>query len=166
VKSFQFCPVCGSSLEHRQVDHKERQVCSSCDYVYYRNPAPAAGVILVENDEVLMVRRKFEPKRGMWSLPAGFLESDEDVEECAVRETKEETNLDIEIVRLLNAYSAFDDPRTAVVLLIYIGKRVGGEVRPGDDASETAFFHLDRLPEDIAFESHKNALKDYKSNMQ
>ncbi len=109
-------------------------------------------MVLVENGKVLLVRRKFEPHAGMWTLPAGFVEADEDAANCAVREMKEETNLDIEIARLFNVYSAFDDPRTAVVLVLYLGKRVGGELRCGDDACDARFYDLggasrgDRVP--------------------
>jgi 8-oxo-dGTP diphosphatase len=127
------------------------------------NPTPAAGVILMDGNSVLLVKRKYEPRVGMWTLPAGFVEADENVAECVVREAKEETNLDIEIVRIFNVYSAFDDPRTAVVLIIYIGKKLDGELRCGDDASEARYFELDGLPEDIAFRAHKNALRDLKA---
>jgi len=134
--------------------------------VFYQNPAPAAGVILIEGDEVLLVQRKFEPRIGGWTLPAGFVEYDEHVEECAVRELKEETNLDVELTGVFNAYMAMDDPRVRVLLLLYMGKRVGGEVKAGDDASDARFFPIDQLPEPIAFRAHVQALADIKSFMK
>jgi 8-oxo-dGTP diphosphatase len=78
-----------------------------------------------------------------------------------VREAKEETNLDVELIRLFNVYSAFDDPRTAVVLIIYLGRRVDGQLRCGDDASDAQYFDLNALP-DIAFRAHRQALRDIK----
>jgi ADP-ribose pyrophosphatase YjhB (NUDIX family) len=135
-------------------------VCPSCEFVHYRNPVPACGVVLVEDTRVLLVQRKFEPHVGMWTLPAGFVEADEDAAGCAVREMKEETNLDIEIIRLFNVYTAFDDPRTPVVLVLYLGKRIGGDLRCGDDASDAKFYDLGSLPPDIAFRAHRSALAD------
>jgi ADP-ribose pyrophosphatase YjhB (NUDIX family) len=158
--SYQFCPFCASRLVEASVDGKARLICSSCEFVHYQNPVPASGVVLVERGSVLLVQRKFEPRVGMWTLPAGFIEAGEDAPACAVREMREETNLDIELVRLFNVYSAFDDPRTAVVLVLYVGKRVGGDVRCGDDASDARFFELNKLPPEIAFRAHRSALAD------
>jgi 8-oxo-dGTP diphosphatase len=155
-----FCARCGGPMSLRSVDHRERAVCDRCGAVAYRNPVPAAGVVIVENERVLMVRRKLDPRAGMWTLPAGFVEFDEHVTDCAIRETKEETNLDVELIRLFGAYMAMDDPRTQVVLLLYLARRIGGELQPGDDASEARFFPLDGLPAEIAFKGHEQALAD------
>jgi len=150
----------------RESDGVDRQVCSRCDYVFYQNPAPAVGVILVEDDRVLLVQRKFEPRKGGWTLPAGFVEYEEHVEDCAVRELKEETNLDVELTGLFGAYSAMDDPRVRVVLLLYTGKHVGGELRAGDDAADARYFPIDELPDPIAFKAHVQALTDLKSHLK
>jgi ADP-ribose pyrophosphatase YjhB (NUDIX family) len=155
-----FCARCGGPMAERTMDDRIRPVCDRCGYVAYRNPAPAAGVVLVEHDEVLLVRRKFDPRRGMWTLPAGFVEYDEHVTACAVRETREETGLEVDLIRLFGVYMAMDDPRARVVLVLYLGRRVGGDVRPGDDADEARFFPLDRTPSEIAFQAHEQALAD------
>ncbi|HET6462842.1 MAG TPA: NUDIX hydrolase [Candidatus Krumholzibacteria bacterium] len=155
-----FCPRCGSPTELRTVDNHERAVCERCGHITYRNPVPAAGIILIEDGNILMVRRKFEPRAGLWTLPAGFLEYDEHVEACAVREAEEETGLRVELTRLFGAYMAMDDPRVQVVLLLYLARRIGGKLTPGDDASEAAFFALDATPEGIAFKAHEQALAD------
>jgi len=158
--TYNFCPLCGGKLVERQLEHRTRMVCTACEFVHYRNPVPASGIILVEEGKVLLVKRKFDPREGMWTLPAGFVEADEDAAACAVREMKEETNLDVEIVRLFNVYSAFDDPRTAVVLVLYSARRTGGELKCGDDASDARFFGLNDLPAEIAFRAHRWALSD------
>lgn len=155
-----FCSRCGGPMSMRRIDDHVRAVCDRCGFVAYRNPAPAAGVILVESGSVLLVQRKFEPRAGMWTLPAGFVEYDEHVEECAVRETKEETNLDVVLDGLFGAYMAMDDPRVRVVLLLYKCHRVGGDVRAGDDASDARFFPLNQTPQGIAFKAHEQALED------
>jgi 8-oxo-dGTP diphosphatase len=163
---YRHCPRCGGELEVRVQDGRDRQVCAQCEFVFYQNPAPAVGVIVVEDDRVLLVQRKFEPRKGGWTLPAGFVEYDEHVEDCAIRELKEETNLDVELTGVFNAYSAMDDPRVRVILLLYTGKRVGGELRAGDDASDARFFPIDELPEPIAFKAHIQALADLKTSLK
>jgi 8-oxo-dGTP diphosphatase len=162
---YKYCPRCGGDLVTRTLDHQDRQVCGRCDYVFYQNPAPAVGVIVIEDNGVLLVQRKFDPKKGGWTLPAGFVEYDEHVEGCAVRELKEETNLDIELTGMFNAYSAMDDPRVRVVLMLYTGRRVGGELVAGDDAMDAKFFPIDELPDPIAFKAHKQALAEIKSRL-
>ena len=98
---------------------------------------------------------------GVLQGPALFhVEFDEHVAACAVRETKEETNLDIRLDGVFGVYMALDDPRTSVVLVLYKGTRVGGELRAGDDAIDAGFFPLDQLPGGIAFLAHKLALAD------
>jgi ADP-ribose pyrophosphatase YjhB (NUDIX family) len=155
-----FCPRCGGPLTPRRLDDRVRPVCGRCGYVAYRNPAPAAGVVLVEKGSVLLVQRRFEPRRGMWTLPAGFVEYDEHVEECAVRETHEETGLEVALDGLFGAYMAMDDPRARVVLLLYRARRTGGELRAGDDAEDARFFPLGATPDEIAFRAHEQALAD------
>jgi len=137
----------------------QRLVCSDCGFVFYQNPAPAAGVVVIEDGGVLWVQRRFEPRKDLWTMPAGFVEVDEHVETCAVREAKEETGLDVELIRLLGAYMAMDDPRTQVVLLLYLARRVGGELVPGDDAIDARFFPVGDPPP-IAFRAHEEALAD------
>jgi len=164
-REYTHCPKCGATLSEVHLEGRGRLVCDACGFVFYRNPAPAAGVIIVEDGALLWVKRKFSPREGMWSLPAGFLEYDEHVEECAVRETKEETGLDVELTGLFNAYMAMDDPRVRVVLLLYTARRVGGELEPGDDAVEARFFPIDDPPEEIAFQAHRLALADIRSRL-
>lgn len=125
--------------------------CGECGFVQYLNPAPAAG-ILVRDDEgrVLLVRRKFEPFAGLWTMPAGFIEYGEEVAETAVRELEEETGLVIEIDGIHAVESCRDDPRGNTVLVLFVGHVKGGKLEAGDDAEEVGFFSLDSLPE-IAF---------------
>jgi len=164
--SYKHCPVCGEALVEKEMDGRERLVCSQCAFVFYQNPAPAAGVILIEDDQMLWVQRKFEPRKGGWTFPAGFLEYDEHIETCAVRETLEETGLHVELDRLFNAYMAMDDPRTQVVLLLYLARRTGGVLLPGDDAVDAKFFPIDDPPRDIAFRAHELALAEIRSHLQ
>lgn len=147
-------------MRPREVEGRSRLICDACGYIYYRNPTPASAVILQRDGAVLLVRRKFAPKRGYWSLPAGFVEYDESPKQAAIRETKEETGLDVTIERLVGVYSGYDDPRVHVVLIVYEGTLVGGALQPGDDADEVRYFPFARIPENMAFKSHRLALRD------
>ena len=164
-KNFKFCPRCGASLKKENHHGRIRLVCSDCRFIFYQNPVPAAGVILRQNHDVLLVKRKFEPRAGMWSLPAGFMEYGETVEETAVRELKEETSLDVKLTRLFGVYTGCDDPRNQAVLIVYEGEIVGGKFHPGDDASEVRFFPLDALPQNIAFEAHRRVLEELRQKL-
>jgi len=155
---YKFCPRCAGNLQSRFAEGRERLVCEKCEFIFYQNPTPAVAVILQKHDEILLVKRKFEPCAGTWSLPAGFVEIGEGPEMCAIREAKEETNLDIALNGLFGVYPAMDDPRSQVVLIVYRGLIKDGEMRPGDDAVEAQFFHLEQLPKNISFDSHRKVL--------
>lgn len=155
-----YCPRCATALEQRPEHGTMRPTCPACGFIWYRNPVPAAGVILVEQERVLLVRRKFEPRAGAWCLPAGFMEAGETPEGTAVRELLEETGLDARLTALFGVYAGFDDPRVRAVLILYAAERTGGTLVPGDDALEAEWFGLRRLPEDIAFASHRQALSE------
>jgi ADP-ribose pyrophosphatase YjhB (NUDIX family) len=160
-EDFKYCPRCSAELIKKRIDHNLRKVCPVCGFVLYRNPAPAAGVIIEKEGQVLLVRRKYNPYIGDWSLPAGFIEYGESPESCALRETKEETNLEVKLTSLFKVYSGSDDPRTSAILIVYSGEILKGELKPGDDASEAKFFSVNNIPQNIAFQSHRQALKDY-----
>ncbi|HVP36434.1 MAG TPA: NUDIX hydrolase [Terriglobales bacterium] len=160
-EDYRYCPRCSAELIKKRVDHNLRKVCAVCGFVLYRNPAPAAGVIIEKEGQIVLVRRKYNPYEGYWCLPAGFIEYGESPEHCAVREVKEETNLEIKLTTLFRVYSGSDDPRVRAVLVVYLGEILSGEPSPGDDASEVKFFPIDKIPQNIAFQSHRQALKDY-----
>lgn len=103
------------------------------------------------------MKRAVEPKKGLWSLPAGFLEMDQTIEACAVREVKEETNLDVELAGLLAVYSVFDDPCYICLLVVYSGRIISGELQRSDEASDAQFFPQSTLPE-LAFNVHRRAI--------
>lgn len=133
--------------------------CAACGFIQYRNPASAVGVIVARDGEVLLVKRRFEPYRGKWVIPSGFIEYDEEMRDAAVREVEEETGLEVELTGLHAAESCFDDPRGNTILVLFTGRITGGELEAGDDADDAAFFPVDRLPE-IAFEAHRKVLKE------
>ena len=137
-----------------------RPVCPVCGFVLYRNPAPAAGVILVDDGHVLLVKRRYAPRARLWCLPAGFMEYGETPEHCARRELFEETGLRARLTGLFGVYAGLDDPRARAVLILYTAERLSGRLTPGDDALAAQFFPLARLPRSIAFEAHRRALAE------
>jgi ADP-ribose pyrophosphatase YjhB (NUDIX family) len=165
-RDYKFCPWCKSPLVEDVIDGKKRKRCPDCEFIYYKNPVPAAGGLIIEDGKILMVKRKYPPRKDYWSFPAGFMEWGETPTNCCIREVKEETGLDVEVTSSFKVYSGSDDPRTRAVLIMYITKVKGGELKAGDDASELKFFSFDRLPENIAFESHIRALAEYQNYVQ
>ncbi len=159
-----FCPRCGTSLVPRDDHGARRPTCPSCGFVAYRNPSPAAGVILVWRSEILMVKRKYEPRARAWCLPAGFMEYGETPEACALRELREETGLRARLKGLFGVYAGYDDPRVRSVLILYVAERTGGELVAGDDAIEAKFFAFSRLPRAIAFTAHVRAIAEYRAH--
>jgi ADP-ribose pyrophosphatase YjhB (NUDIX family) len=143
-----------------------RPTCLACGFIHYRNPVPAAGVLLVSQGSLLMVRRKFEPRAGSWCLPAGFMEFGETPEQCAVRELYEETGIHGRLTRLFNVYAGTYDTNKHSILILYVGELAGGTLAPGDDAIEAGFFSLASLPQSIAFHSHTRALAEYRAELE
>lgn len=160
---YKYCPLCGRSLNGVKLDGRIRMVCADneCGFVYYQNPIPAAGAIVVENDRILLVKRAHLPRVGWWCIPAGFMEWDEHPEETAIREVREETGLDLKLTSFFEVYSGNDDPRSNAILLLYLAEIVGGKLVAADDALDVDFFGFDKLPDKIAFEAHHQALADY-----
>jgi len=160
---YRFCPLCGEILVEQELDGTLRLKCShgGCDFIYYQNPVPAAGAIVVKDDQLLLVKRAHPPKVGWWCIPAGFMEWREHPEQTAMRELKEETGLEVELTGLFEIYSGTDDPRANAVLILYLAQVTGGTLQAADDALEVRFFDFDSLPKEIAFEAHHQAIADY-----
>jgi ADP-ribose pyrophosphatase YjhB (NUDIX family)/predicted GNAT family N-acyltransferase len=142
------------------VADRMRPVCPACDFIFYINPIVAAGTLIERDGRVALVRRGVEPGRGLWGLPAGYVEADESAEEAAVRETWEEAHLRVEIDGLLDAFS-YTSAQSRGVLLIYAAHVLSGTLQAGDDAVDAGWFGPDELPE-IAFRTHSEALRRWR----
>ncbi|MBI4229716.1 MAG: NUDIX hydrolase [Planctomycetes bacterium] len=158
MEAHAYCPACGGRLSPHVEGGRARQACPACGRIHYRNPIPAAAVVVRLDKGVVLVRRKVAPFAGAWCLPAGFQEADESSEACAQRECREETGLQVRISRVLWAGFGTDDPRASVTVVFYEAEPVGGSLEPGDDAIEARAFPLTALPSPIAFATHRAVL--------
>ncbi len=157
-----YCLECGSSeVEHRipAGDNMPRHVCGSCGYIHYVNPKVIAGCLPVWNDQVLMCKRAIEPRYGLWTLPAGFLEMGETLAEGASREAWEEAYAKVEIGRL---YALFSVPHISQVYAIFHVRLVDLDFAPGEESLETALYFEEEIPWDtIAFPAVHKTLELY-----
>jgi len=104
-----------------------------------KQPALTVDIVIPLDGKIVLIKRKNEPFRDMWALPGGFVDYGETTEEAAIREAREETSLDVDLVALLGVYSKPDrDPRGHTVSVVYIARPVGGELKGADDAAEAA----------------------------
>ncbi len=140
MKTNLICPHCGGSLE------------------VYKNPIPTVDIIIEYNNGIVLIERKNYPFG--WAIPGGFVDYGESLEEAAVREAVEETNLKVELITQMHTYSSpCRDPRQHTITTVYIAKGTG-ELQGKDDAVSAKVFNSENLPENIAFD-HKTILKDY-----
>jgi ADP-ribose pyrophosphatase YjhB (NUDIX family) len=139
---------------------KDRLVCPHCggDVEKYRNPFPTVDIIIQVEGGIVLIKRK-NPPYG-WAIPGGFVDYGETLEAAAVREAREETCLDVELISQLGAYSEPDrDPRHHTISFVYVA-RAKGTPKASDDASATGVFDMTSLPKTIAFD-HSRILNDY-----
>lgn len=155
-----FCAACGSNLEIKEIEGKERPVCVQCKRVVYHDPKVAATCIVARQGKVLMIRRDTPVGRGLWSMPGGYIDRGEVVEEGAAREVLEETGLKVEICSLLGLYSEAGHP---VVVAAYTAKETGGVLKAGPESQEVGFFRIDDLPP-LAFPRDKLILQQWRDS--
>ena len=157
----QHCPACGSHVQYRipPDDNRERAVCPACSRIHYENPLNVVGTLPVWNDQVLLCLRNIEPRRGFWTLPAGFMELGETTSQGALRETHEEAGAHIELVQL---FSVMNVRQVGQVHLYYLAKLTDTHVDPGPETIEARLFTEAEVPWDqIAFRTVRETLKRY-----
>lgn len=161
-----FCSACGAgvSLEIPAGDDRPRHICRSCDTIHYQNPRIIAGCLPYYDNQVLLCKRAIEPRAGYWTLPAGFMENGETIEQGAAREAWEEARLSLDQQQL---YTIFSLPYINQVYVFYLARVTSLDFGPGPESTEVALFDLDRIPwDDLAFPVVTVALKDYLADLE
>ena len=144
-------------------DDRERLTCPDCGFIAYENPKIVAGSVVTVGDQFLMCRRAIEPRKGYWTLPAGFLELHETPEQGAMREAWEEARARIAINALLGVYSV---PRISQVQLIYRATLAEPGFSAGPESLEVELFAWDDIPwDEIAFPSVRWALDEFRAQL-
>jgi ADP-ribose pyrophosphatase YjhB (NUDIX family) len=155
------CRVCGSPASYRVPpdDNRERAICTACGEIHYENPINVVGTVPYWGDQVLLCRRNIEPRRGLWTLPAGFLELGESTAEGAWRETDEEAGARIELQGL---FTVLNVVRAGQVHLFYLARLTDATFTPGPETVEAQLFREDEIPwDEIAFRTVRETLRHY-----
>lgn len=156
-----YCCWCGAGIARSEIEGKERDCCTGCAAVFYENPLPVVSCIVVNEDRnVLLIRRRKEPYRGMWCLPIGFAESGEDMRDAALRELEEEAGVRGSIVRLIDVDTVDNYFYGPLAIVTYEVRIAGGILAPGDDADEARYFPITACPP-LAWSSNEKALRIY-----
>ncbi|MEM9622302.1 MAG: NUDIX hydrolase [Pseudomonadota bacterium] len=161
-----FCSHCGASVTWRipPDDNRERFVCSDCDMVHYQNPRIIAGCLPVWQDRVLLCLRAIEPRKGYWTLPAGFLENGESIAEGAARETLEEANARVNGLEL---YTVFSLPHISQAYMFFRAELNDLEFSSGQESLDVRLFQEDEIPwDELAFPVIAQSLQFYFADRQ
>jgi ADP-ribose pyrophosphatase YjhB (NUDIX family) len=153
-----YCPRCGTFLTAAQRFGKERPLCANCGWIYFADPKVAVATFIEQGGRVLLVRRANDPFRGLWTLPAGFVDAGEDPARAAERECLEETGLIVRATGVREVLAGQEHPRGADFIIIYDAEVLSGELAAGDDADAAEWFDRQRLPP-LAFDSTQAILR-------
>lgn len=155
------CRVCGAAAEYRipPDDNRERATCTACGEIHYENPINVVGTLPVWGDQVLLCLRNIEPRRGLWTLPAGFLELGESTTAGALRETEEEAGAHVELQEL---FTVLNVVRVGQVHLFYRARMLDTHLDPGPETIEARLFREHEVPWDqIAFRTVRQTLEHF-----
>lgn len=158
-RRYQYCPHCAAPFVDQELHGLVRQVCSSCDFIFWQNPVVGVAVIIMDADRILLGRRTRGVYRGAWCIPCGYVEYDEDVRAAAQREFQEETGLLVQINDVYTVHSNFHNPTMHSVGIWFRGTVLGGTLRPADDLDDVAYVPLCRLPDNLAFPTDRLVLE-------
>ena len=156
-----FCNSCGAAVAHRipEGDSLVRAVCDACGIVHYQNPKIVVGCVPTWGERILLCKRAIQPRYGLWTLPAGFMENNESAAEGAAREALEEANAKVEIEDLYTVYSI---PHISQVYMMFRAKLLDPEVSPGIESLEVKLVTEDEIPWDVlAFAMVRRTLEHF-----
>lgn len=158
---YKYCPYCRGELAYRGDNYQ----CLACKRKVFTSSSPCVSILPVKDGQVLLAKRAIDPKRGAWDSIGGFMKEGESVEAAALRETKEETGLNIKLTKSLGIYTdkyEYEGEVYETLNLYYVAEITDGEILPEEDVSELVWFPIDKLPEKVGFRSFKEALLDLK----
>ncbi len=161
-----FCSLCGHGVTHRipEGDNLPRFVCEHCDTIHYQNPNIVTGCLPVFEDKILLCKRAIEPRHGYWTLPAGFMENQETLEQAALRESAEEAHANVEIEQL---YTVFSLPHVNQVYIMFRARLLDKNFKPGIESLDVKLFSEDEIPwDDLAFRTIHYTLKYFFADRQ
>jgi ADP-ribose pyrophosphatase YjhB (NUDIX family) len=168
-RRYHFCPLCGTPLEERFAFHQMRSVCPECGFVHFHDPKVAVIGMVTWNHRVLLIRRGVEPMKGSWALPGGYMDAGEMPAEALVRELREEVGLDVEVNELIDIFPMAGPGVFNSGIVIAYRATIRQDEPPllacDDDACEAAWFHVDELPSDLAFESTFSLLAAWRNEL-
>lgn len=156
-----YCLQCGATAHYAVPtgDSKERLICSVCHHIHYENPKMVCGTLVVHDGRILLCRRAIEPRFGLWTLPAGFMENGETMKDGAVRETAEEADA---VATEAKLYALFDLPALGQIHAMYLAKLQDGKFGVGAESLECRLFLPDDIDMDnLAFETVKQTIELY-----
>ena len=156
-----FCTNCGGTTAEKIPlgDHQVRRVCTQCSYIHYVNPKVICGALALWENKVLLCRRAIEPRYGLWTLPAGYMELFETMEQGAARETREEAEAEVEIQQL---YCMYNIPRIGQIYVLFKADLIEGKFGAGEETIESRLLAEDEIPwNDLAFPSVERTLRHY-----
>ena len=158
-----YCVNCGRELVPRQVEGREVEGCPNDDFVLWHDPKVTTAVVVEVEGGILLGRRAIEPGRGLWCLPGGFVNDDEDPGDAAARECREEICAAVELTRLIGVYHIAKRTAPSMVGIAYAARLAGGSrPTPGPEMLEVGVFALDSLPP-LAFPSHRKVVAEFKA---
>jgi len=155
------CRLCGSPTVYQVPadDNRERAVCSACGEIHYENPLNVVGTVPVWGEQVLLCRRNIEPRRGLWTLPAGFMELGESTAEGALRETVEEAGAHVVLEGL---FTVLNVVRAGQLHLFYRARMLDTHLDPGPETIEARLFHEQDVPwDELAFRTVRQTLEQF-----
>ncbi len=155
------CRACGQTALYQVPagDNRERAVCTACGTIHYQNPLNVVGTVPVWGEQVLLCKRAIEPRYGLWTLPAGFMELGETTAEGALRETLEEAGAQIELQGL---FTVLNVVRVGQVHFFYRATMTSPTLAPGDETLEARLFTENEIPwNELAFRTVRETLQRY-----
>jgi 8-oxo-dGTP diphosphatase len=164
-EDIEFCPACGARVELREAFGRVRPVCPSCGRVHFQDPKVAAAALVESEGKVLLVRRVNVPEQGKWTLPAGFVDFDEDPRSAVARECEEETGLTVRVTDLVDVIYGQEHPRGASIVIVYRAEITEGDLQAHDDADAVGFFGPDELPP-LAFRATRSVIDQWRARTE